>query len=368
MSLPTHGSADAPPEPRPPDPSPNPRSPSPRDVSPDRSTGQPSGRCVLGLDVGGSFLKGAVLDAAYDVRYARSFPTGAEEGPDAVQDRIAEALAALAAQASGLGLDAPEAAGVVIPGIVDEARGVAVTAANIGWRDVPLRALLRDRLGVPVALGHDVRAGGLAEAVLGAAAGARNALVLPIGTGIAACCVVDGRPLVADGYAGEIGHVVVDPEGEPCPCGQRGCLERVASASAIARRYTARSGERVDGASEVAERLRAGDAMAQEVWDEAVDALARVLHTAVTLLGPEVVVVGGGLAEAKDLLLVPLTERLHARLTFQRAPRVVRAALGDQAGCRGAGILAWRALEDAEGGDQHHGGDHESHDRSKGAR
>jgi glucokinase len=307
--------------------------------------------CVLGLDVGGTYMKGAVIDAANQVRFRKSFATGADEAPEQVLDRIAAAFTELAAQAPGLGLAAPGAAGLCVPGIVDDVRGVAVTAANLPWRDAPLGPQLRERLGIPVALGHDVRTGGLAESVLGAAAGATNALFLPLGTGIAACCVVDGRPLVAGGFAGELGHVVVHPDGEQCPCGQRGCLERYASAAAIARRYTEKAGgnegKGVDGSAAVAALVRDGDPIAAKVWDEAIDALVRALHIALTLLGSEVVVVGGGLAEAGDLLLDPLLERLDLALTFQRRPRLVRAALGDQAGCLGAGLLAWRTLSDS---------------------
>ncbi|MET9020542.1 ROK family protein [Actinopolymorpha sp. NPDC004070] len=296
--------------------------------------------CVAALDVGGTSMKGALVDAERRVRARMSFPTPVADGPDAVVDQIGSALETLAARAPEIGLDAPVAAGLVVPGIVDEPRGVAVAAANIGWENAPLVAVLQDRLGIPVALGHDVRGGGLAERVLGAGAGARDTLFIALGTGIAASCIVDGRPLVAGGYAGEVGHVVVEPDGELCGCGGRGCLERVASAAAVARRYTARTGTLVSGAADVALRVREGDPDAQAVWDEAVAALVTVLHTAVTLLGPEVVIVGGGLAEAEDLLLDPLRRGLEDRLTFQRRPRLVRAALGDQAGCLGAALLA----------------------------
>jgi glucokinase len=311
-------------------------------------------RCVVALDVGGTSMKGALVDDQHNVRLRQSFPTPAAEGPDAVLDQMATAFATLTARAGEVGLESPDAAGVVVPGIVDEARGVAVVAANIGWRDAPVASILRERLGIPVALGHDVRAGGLAESRLGAATGARDVLFVALGTGIAASCIVDGRALAAGGYAGELGHVVVEPEGERCGCGGRGCLERVASAAAIARRYTSRGGAEVTGAAEVAARVRAGDRVAVAVWEEAVAALVDVLHTSVTLLGPEVVVLGGGLAEAGDLLLEPLRARLDERLTFQRRPRLVQAALGDQAGCLGAALLAWTladALDGSSGGD-----------------
>lgn len=306
--------------------------------------------CVVALDVGGTSMKGALVDAARTVRFQRTFPTPVPDGPDAVVQAIGDALAEVSAQAAGLGLNAPVAAGLVVPGVVDEVRGVAVNAANIGWHEVPLVQLVGDRLGVPVALSHDVRGGGLAESTMGAAAGARNSLFLALGTGIAACCIVDGHTLSAGGYAGEAGHVVVEPGGEQCPCGQRGCLERVASAAAIARRYSQRSGAQVAGAAEVADLVRAGDEIATQVWDEGVDALVRVLTMCVTMLGPEIVVLGGGLAEAQDLLMDPVRTALDKSLSFQRRPRVVRATLGDQAGCLGAALLAWRTVAVSQSG------------------
>jgi glucokinase len=306
--------------------------------------GRPA-RCVVALDVGGTSMKGALVDQDAHVYARQSFPTPVAAGVDAVVEQIGAALQTLIAQAPAVGLAAPEAAGLVVPGIVDESRGVAVRAANIGWHDVELVTILAPRLALPVALGHDVRAGGLAENVLGSAAGSSDMLFVALGTGIAAGCVVDGRPLVAGGYAGEIGHVAVELDGEPCGCGGRGCLERVASAAAIARRYTARSGVEVAGAAEVAAFVRAGDPVARAVWDAAVEALVGVLCTSITLLGPEVVVIGGGLAEAEDLLLEPLEAGLARRLSFQRRPRLVRAALGDQAGCLGAALLARRLVE-----------------------
>jgi glucokinase len=145
------------------------------------------------------------------------------------------------------------------------------------------------------------------------------------------------------GYAGELGHVVVEPDGDPCACGSRGCLETMASAAAIEAGYRARSGRAVDGAAGVARLVVQGDPVAVAVWDRAVDALAAALATFTTLLAPGLIVIGGGLAEAGGLLLDPLRARLSEQLTFQRRPEVVRAELGDEAGCLGAGILAWQA-------------------------
>ncbi|MFE2560523.1 ROK family protein [Streptomyces sp. NPDC059352] len=298
--------------------------------------------CVLGLDVGGTGMKGAVLD--HDMRPLETLrrPTPRADGPLAVVDAIADTLLTLNAMASERALPVHHA-GVVVPGIVDDDLRQAVWSANIGWRDLPLATLLEKGTGLRVALGHDVRAGGLAEHALGAARGARNVLFVAIGTGIAAALVCDGKPISSGGYAGELGHVVVESGGRPCACGSAGCLETVASATAVAAAYTARAGRTVTGAADVAALALQGDPVARAVWQQAAEGLADALATAATLLAPETIVLGGGLAEAGELLLAPLRAGLEERLTFQRRPSLVRAELGDWAGCLGAGLVGWRA-------------------------
>jgi glucokinase len=294
---------------------------------------------VIAIDVGGTGMKCALVGPDGTVRHAERHPTGADRGPDAVVATILDVAAGLAERAERAGRPAV-AVGIAVPGVIDEAGGVATWSANVGFRDVPLRALLEKHLGRPAALGHDVRSGGLAEARLGAGRGYEHVLFLAIGTGIAGAHVVHGRAFAgAHGAAGEVGHIIIRPGGPVCGCGARGCLEAVASAAAIGRTYSARTGA-LATAADVARRAAAGEPEAAEVWAGAVDALADGLHTAITLYDPEVVVVGGGLAEAGDALLAPLDEALAAKLTFQRRPRMVRAELGDEAGCLGAGLLA----------------------------
>ncbi|OIK26927.1 sugar kinase [Streptomyces malaysiense] len=266
--------------------------------------------------------------------------TGRERGPDAVVAGIldfAAELYAYGAEHHG----PPAAAGIAVPGIVDEEHGTAVYAANLGWKDVPLRDLLAKRLGVPVALGHDVRTGGLAEGRIGAGRGADRFLFVPLGTGIAGAIGIDGRvESGAHGFAGEIGHVVVRPGGASCPCGQRGCLERYASASAVSEAWAAAGGNPDADAADCARAVAAGDPGARRVWQEAVDALADGLVTALTLLDPRTLIIGGGLAEAGEVLFQPLRDAVRRRVTFQKLPSIVPAALGDTAGCLGAGLLA----------------------------
>jgi glucokinase len=324
---------------------------------------------VVALDVGGTGIKCALVDAAGRVRHSERHATGRERGPDAVVETILHVADGLVRTAGEAGLR-PRAAGIVVPGVTDEATGIAVWSANLGFRDVPLQELVTNRLGLPAALGHDVRAGGLAEARLGAGRGHRQVLVVPIGTGIAAAHVVDGRVFAgAHGAAGEIGHIVVRPGGPACGCGQYGCLEAIASASAVARRYAERvrlspadglaasgadglaapgaDGLAAPGADGVAALAADGDPTAVAVWGETIDALADGLLVGIALFDPEVVVIGGGLAEAGDALLVPLGDALRSRITFHREPALFRAALGDEAGCLGAGLIALDLLNAA---------------------
>ncbi|MEU9913633.1 ROK family protein [Streptomyces sp. NPDC051001] len=308
-------------------------------------------RHVIALDVGGTGMKAALVGASGELLHQARRATGRERGPDAVVEGILDFAADLRAYgAEHLGEPA-SAAGVAVPGIVDAEHGIAAYAANLGWRDVPLRALLAERLaGVPVALGHDVRTGGLAEGRIGAGRGADRFLFVPLGTGIAGAIGIAGRVEAgAHGFAGEIGHIVVRPGGTPCPCGQHGCLERYASAAAVSEAWAAACGDPDADAADCAKAVRSGDPRAVQVWQSAVDALADGLVTALTLLDPRTLIIGGGLAEAGETLFTPLRDAVRQRITFQKLPTIVPAALGDTAGCLGAGLLAWDLLTTTDG-------------------
>ncbi|MFB7587087.1 ROK family protein [Streptomyces sp. NPDC056169] len=299
-------------------------------------------RHVIALAVGGTGMKAALVGPDGAVVHAAWRATRRERGPDAVVDSVLDLAKELRDHGRTRFGTAAEAAGIAVPGIVDEERGVAVHSAELGWRDVPLRGLLRHRLGrIPVALGHDVRTGGLAEGRIGAGRGTGRFLYVSLGTGIAAAIGIDdGIEAGAGGRAGELGHIVVRPDGPLCDCGRRGCLEALASAAAIGRAWAAASGDPAADAAACALAVEAGDETAAEVWRAAVDALADGLLTALTVLDPRTVIIGGGLAEAGDTLLVPLRAAVADRVTFQMSPRIVPASLGDAAGCLGAGLLA----------------------------
>ncbi|GGY95452.1 ROK family protein [Streptomyces poonensis] len=303
-------------------------------------------RHVIALDVGGTGMKAALAGADGVLLHQARRATGRERGPDAVVTSVLDFAAELRAYGERRFGEPAAAAGVAVPGIVDAERGTAVYAANLGWRDVPLRALLAERLGgIPVALGHDVRTGGLAEGRIGAGKGADRFLFVPLGTGIAGAIGIGGSVEAgAHGFAGEIGHIVVRPGGAACPCGQRGCLERYASAAAVGEAWAAASDNPKADAADCARAVEFGDPRAVRVWQDAVDALADGLVTALTLLDPRVLIIGGGLAEAGETLFTPLRAAVERRITFQTLPSVVPAALGDTAGCLGAGLMAWDLL------------------------
>ena len=299
---------------------------------------------VVALDVGGTGMKCALVRPDGAVHHEERHPTLAARGPEAVTENILTVAAGLAGKARADRFE-PVAVGVAVPGVVDEENGVAVWSSNVGFRDVPLRSLLEERLSLPAALGHDVRVGGIAEARLGAGKGERHVLFAAIGTGIAAALVVNGAGYNgAHGAAGELGHIIVRPGGPSCPCGQHGCLEALASARAIGARYTELSGIADSTAFDVVSRIDT-DKVARQVWHEAINALADGLITAQALFDVSVLVLGGGLAEAGDTLLGPLKYAMEKRLTFHRMPKIVKAALGDTAGCKGAALLALDHLE-----------------------
>ncbi|WP_377272744.1 ROK family protein [Peterkaempfera sp. SMS 1(5)a] len=310
---------------------------------------------LIALDVGGTGIKAALLDTEGRVVQQSWRPTGREHGPDAVVRTVIDFAADLHRQAAEAGHPA-SAVGLAVPGIVDADSGTGVHSATIGWRDVPFRELVSRRTGLPVAVSHDVRAGGVAEARLGSGRGHRAFLFVPVGTGIGAALVMDGKAVPgAHNRAGEIGHIPVRPGGERCACGGLGCAEAHASAAAVARRHAALTGAPSD-AARVARLVGEGDPVACAVWDDAVAALADMLLAVCAVVDPPLIVLGGGLAESGELLLAPLRARLADRATVQAPPELAGARLGDRAGCLGAGLLAGDLLTDGTMTDRQSGG------------
>ncbi|MFJ2865560.1 ROK family protein [Kitasatospora sp. NPDC087314] len=290
---------------------------------------------VITVEVGGTYITCGVTAEDGSQRHTERRPTRAGRGPDAVLETVLDCAADLAERFR------PAAAGITVPGVVDERAGMAVFAEDLGWYQVPVRQRVSEHLGIPVAVGHDVRAAGLAEARAGAGGGCRYFLYVATGTGIAATMMLGGQALTrSGGGAGELGHIVLRPGGETCPCGGRGCLEAYASATGIARRYTNATGESGITAMAVQERAAGGDQVAAEIWREAIETFADVLAIVVGLLDPERVVIGGPPALAGEHHVALLRAAVAERLRHRAGPAIIPAELGGDAGRRGAAMLA----------------------------
>jgi glucokinase len=304
------------------------------------------GGAVIAFDVGGTDTKSALFDETGRMLGLTRTPTphrGADTAT-AVLEHVQELTLQKAREFPGV---TPVAAGLIVPGLVDDDRGIGIHATNLNWSNVPFKELVEARLDIPASFSHDVRAAGEAEHRLGAARPYNNVVVMVIGTGIASALFVDGRAHIGGGYAGEIGHSVVDPAGPLCSCGAHGCLESIGSAGAIARHYQERTGIKPSGAKDVLALAKDGDVAAGEVWFDALDALALSIAQLTAILAPEAVVIGGGLAQAGDALFVPLRERVDALLSFHRRPELVPASIGENAGLFGAALRARDLVGDA---------------------
>jgi len=314
---------------------------------------------VVGVDLGGTNIKAGVCDESARVLTKLSITTEAQRGPERVLDRIAEA-AGLAAEQAGLSLARIGAVGVGAPGTIDFDAGVVTIAPNLpGWQDVPLRAGVAQRLGVTTIIENDANAAAFGEYWVGAGAKADPMVLLTLGTGVGGGIVIGGQLLHgASGAAAELGHLIVRFGGRQCGCGNRGCLEAYASASAVAARFR----EAIEGGAEsvLAHRVRAGEEITSEgIYRAAVDGdglCQRIIEETGVLLGygivsvvhalnPQRVVLSGGMIGAGAMLMEPV-RRTVCEMAFplsQKPLEVVFATLGGDAGFIGAAGCALRA-------------------------
>lgn len=272
------------------------------------------------------------------------------EAPALVVERMGMAIRALV-HARGLEPAALVGVGIGCAGLVDAAAGVLHTSPNLpAWLDVPLRDGLSGTIGRPVTLINDAQAFLEAEWRAGAARGARHALFVTLGTGVGGGLVIDGRPYRgAGGLGGEIGHMTIDHDGPPCPCGNRGCFERYVARDAV-ERLAVESGLAADGAAtpaEVSRRAVAGDARAITLFAEIGRRLGAGLAGLVNLLEPQVIVIGGGISGAGAWILDPAAAEMNRRsMVARRTPVAIRPArFGPQAGMIGAALAAAEPFE-----------------------
>ncbi|MDQ4111366.1 MAG: ROK family protein [Actinomycetota bacterium] len=291
---------------------------------------------ALAFDVGGTSVRGAVVGAG-DVSLAES--RVATRTGLAVIDDIAQLGEELLAGLSPAARAQVAGVGVAFPGLVDTKTGTSLRAVNLRLVDTPVAGPLAERLGLPVAVSHDTAAA--AGAIWVDAGSPASALVAVLGTGVAAVTYVEGRPIIGvSGQAGELGHLVVDPNGLPCTCGLRGCLETRAGARGMLERYATLGGDtRITGVADLVARTE-HDPLAAQVWAEAITALADGFLAVGALLAPGEIILGGGVAEARGYLLEPLRARMRERAGVTAVPPVRLSALGGRAGLVGAARLA----------------------------
>lgn len=316
---------------------------------------------AIGLDVGGTKILGVLLDQSAPQKVLAEHRVSTPPGGDAIVVAMEEVYRSLAATYVQKGVGDPGTApslGIGIAGLVDQ-DGVLHVGPNLpSLRDKPVRAEMEARLGAPVTVNNDVTCAAWAEVQAGAATGARDAVCVTLGTGIGAGIVMDGRVMRGrHGFAGEAGHMIVDPTGPVCPCGRRGCWERMASGSGLMRlaRDAAEAGrlERsLDLAGgdvsavrgeHVSQAAAEGDEQALELMRTFAWWVALGIANLVTLLDPAVVVVGGGLVEIGEPLFAPLRDH-YADLVMaggaRTSTRITPAELGERAGAVGAALLA----------------------------
>lgn len=311
---------------------------------------------TIGIDLGGTNIKGGVCDAEYRLAAQEEIETQADRGPDHVIARMAGLVATLISKA---GLSAADIVGVGVgaPGPMSHSAGMIYHAPNLpGFVNVPLRDRMAELTRLPVTLENDANAAAFGEFAAGAGKDVRDMVMLTLGTGIGGGVVLGGQLWRgAFDNAGELGHTIVVPGGRPCPCGQKGCLERYASAHAVAERVreAVQAGEPSSlrakvlagadfDARDVLAAQAAGDALAQRIWDEACFHLALAAVNIQHSFNPELVVFAGGLIRAGEVLLGRVRAHFEV-LSWAIAPdrpRLALATLGTDAGTIGAAALA----------------------------
>jgi glucokinase len=310
---------------------------------------------IAGIDIGGTKIAYGIGSADGTITARAALPTAADRSPEESMTEVFEKLALLAEARQG----SLAAIGIGCPGPLDLELGVVLAPPNmpVSWREFPLRSFVTSRLGLPVVVDNDANVAALAEHLYGAGRGYTDLVYLTISTGI-------GGGIIANGQLahrlGEAGHVNVNPGGQLCGCGARGCLEAECSGTAIARRahkllLTGRASSLREmvgdidqvSARTVAEAAREGDEVACEVWTETVRLMANGIGSIIALLAPQAVILGGGVAAgAGDFLLRPLRAEVEerVRIVSMDEVQILGAALGADSGLYGGLALGASAL------------------------
>ena len=316
----------------------------------------------LGVDLGGTNIAVGVVDEAGRILHKDSVPTGAGRPPQATLDDMAAICRKVVADA-GITLDDIAAVGIGSPRLINVATGEVVFANNLYWHNVPLAGTIAKALGKPAFADNDANVAALAEVEAGSMKGAKNAVLLTLGTGVGGGIIIGGRIYAGTHNGGaELGHMCLVLNGEECTCGNRGCVERYTSATALIREGRKSAEAHPDGgiarkaggnlekinAKTVIDCAREGDAEAVRIFNEYIYALTMTIITVINIFEPEAIALGGGVSAAGDFFMEPLRKSVVDHLFYPDIPHpeIVVAELGNDAGIIGAAMNGKARLAD----------------------
>ena len=317
-------------------------------------------RCIVGIDLGGTRFRVALADQNGKILFRKSWLTNSVDGKDSVLSRILEAVRETLDEHGGN--RSPIGIGIGVPGPVDPWSGVVYSPPNLpGWGEVPVKTFMEMQLNLPVYVGNDANLAALGEFTFGAGVGVKDMVYITVSTGIGGGIVAGGKLLLGvRGLAGEIGHMTIDKNGPTCPCGNTGCLEVLASGTAIARiarqrlitedntilaSLFAQAPENITAEAVVA-AARQKDAMALQILGKAAEYLGIGVVNVVHIFNPSLVVIGGGVSNAGPLIFEPVIRMVKERVMprLQEGLAIVPSTLGDDAGLLGAIALVTSSI------------------------
>lgn len=308
---------------------------------------------VVGIDLGGTKTAFGLINPDNEIVAHERIPTDADKGPEYIVDRIDEVIKQMETQIPQG--EKVSAVGICAPGPLDHITGTIINPTNLPkYYNTPLRQMMEDKLGIPVVLEHDAKAAALGEMHFGAGRGFDSLVYIVCGTGVGAAIIMNGEIIRGEkNYAGEMGHITIDRNGEICPCGSKGCVDTYTSGPWLAKRYMRSyksEGEtpKITG-GDVARMAADGDPLSRKIINEAGEAMGIAIATLAMILDVELYIIGGSVVRAGDIFLEPCRQTAPKYSFISVGPRIkVQAAeLGENGAILGAGWLARGRLESA---------------------
>ncbi|MCH3963480.1 MAG: ROK family glucokinase [Clostridium sp.] len=306
---------------------------------------------VLGIDLGGTKISGALSDISGSILYKYTVPTDAFRGEEKVLEKIIEVIEKVLAS-DDKSIEDIEAIGIGSPGPLDAKNGIIITTPNLPFRNFKLVDPIKKKFGIPVYLDNDANVGAIGEFMFGAGKGTKNMIFITVSTGIGGGAIINGQIYRGNTCnALEIGHMTLEKNGPRCNCGNYGCAEALASGTAIGKKgeqavlnkeYTALKKHNKVTSYEVFEEAKKGDKIACEILNESLEYLGICVANVITSFDPEMVVIGGGVSKGGNIVLKKIQQVVNRRCfaAMAKSCRIVKAELGTDAGVMGAAALA----------------------------